>query len=83
MDAMVITTPIHLKRYIFGTEKGGNIKCAAPHLQEVPPLVHLLDVFVGKDAACPLELAGALPGSPGDDRFVHATRRRQTKPKGG
>lgn len=46
------------------------------HLQQIPPLMNLLDVFVREDTARSLELAGALPGASGDNRFMHAVRRQ-------
>lgn len=39
-------------------------------LQQVASLVDLLDVFVGKNAASPLQLALALSGSSWDDSFM-------------
>lgn len=42
----------------------------AVHLQQVAPLVHLLDVFVGEDAAGSLQLALSLSRSSGYDGLV-------------
>lgn len=39
--------------------------------------MHLLDVFVGEDAAGSLQLALALPRSSGDDGLVQAGRRQE------
>lgn len=49
------------------------------HLQQVAPLVHLLDVFVGKDAAGSLQLALSLSRSSGDDGLVQTAHRQAAK----
>lgn len=46
------------------------------HLQQVAPLVHLLDVFVGEDAAGSLQLALSLSRSSGDDGLVQTAHRQ-------
>lgn len=78
VDAAAMSIPIHLKQYIFRAGKG-----LATHLQEVPPFMHLLDVFICKNAACSLELTGALSGSPRDNWLMHTMssqeKREQTK----
>lgn len=51
----------------FHTGNGGK----PTHLQEVPPFMHFLDVFIRKNAASSLELTGALSGSPRDNRLMH------------
>lgn len=62
---------------------GGTFSGPATHLQEVPPFMHLLDVFICKNAACSLELTGALPGSSRDNWLMHTMssqeKREQTK----
>lgn len=70
------------KSGILGTDKGRGLQgVLSTHLQQIPPLMNLLDVFVCEDAARSLELAGALPGASGDNRFMHAVRRgKHTKP---
>lgn len=68
----------------FSQRWGAAVRVLPTHLEEVPPLMHLLDVFICKDAARSLELAGALPGTSGDNWFMHAVgakrKRRHTKP---
>lgn len=46
------------------------------HLQQVAPLVHLLDVFVGEDAAGSLQLALSLSRPSGDDGLVQTAHRQ-------
>lgn len=41
------------------------------HLQEIPPLMYFLDIFIRKNTACSLELTGALPGSSRDNGLMH------------
>ena len=66
----------------FSQRWGAAVRVPPTHLEEVPPLMHLLDVFICKDAARSLELAGALPGTSGDNRFMQAVgaeRKRGTQ----
>lgn len=51
------------------------------HLQQVASLVHLLDVFVGEDAAGSLQLALSLSRSSGDDGLVQTAHRQAAMTK--
>lgn len=46
-------------------------------LQQVAPLMDLLDVFIGEDAAGSLQLALALSRSSGDDGFMQTEQNTQ------
>lgn len=46
-------------------------------LQQVTPLMNLLDVFIGEDAAGSLQLALALSCSSGDDGFMQTEQNTQ------
>lgn len=43
--------------------------------------MHLLDIFIGKNAARSLELTGALPGSSRDNWLMHTRGRQEKKDK--
>lgn len=51
------------------------------HLQEVPPFMHFLDIFISKDAAGPLELTRALSGSSRDNWLMHTMGSQEEEDK--
>lgn len=76
MRAAVLTTLVHLPM----DQRGEAFSVpASAYLEEISPFMHLLDVFICKDAAGSLELAGALPGTSRDNWFVHAVRSQAGK----
>lgn len=69
----------HLNRISGVSADECGLGCMQADLQQVASLVDLLDVFVGKNAAGPLQLALALSGSSWDDSFMQTGRKEDVK----